>query len=105
MKKLIIEGKHELYGTIKICGAKNSVVALIPAAMLTVGKCVIYNVPDISDVHRLIEMMEKLGSSIKFEGDTLYIDNSNSKNAVIDEEYASKLRASYYFMGVLLAKY
>lgn len=105
MKKLIIEGKHELSGTIKIGGAKNSVVALIPAAMLTDGKCVIYNVPDISDVHRLIEMMEKLGSSIKFEGDTLYIDNSNSKNAVIDEEYASKLRASYYFMGVLLAKY
>ena len=77
MKKLIIEGKHELSGTIKIGGAKNSVVALIPAAMLTDGKCVIYNVPDISDVHRLIEMMEKLGSSIKFEGDTLYIDNSN----------------------------
>lgn len=68
MKKLIIEGKHELSGTIKIGGAKNSVVALIPAAMLTDGKCVIYNVPDISDVHRLIEMMEKLGSSIKFEG-------------------------------------
>ena len=73
MKKLIIEGKHELSGTIKIGGAKNSVVALIPAAMLTDGKCVIYNVPDISDVHRLIEMMEKLGSSIKFEGDTLYM--------------------------------
>lgn len=54
MKKLIIEGKHELSGTIKIGGAKNSVVALIPAAMLTDGKCVIYNVPDISDVHRLM---------------------------------------------------
>lgn len=105
MKKLIIEGNHELSGTIKIGGAKNSVVALIPAAMLTEGKCVIYNVPNISDVPRLISMMEALGSKIEFKDETLYIDNTNSKNAEIDEENATKLRASYYFMGVLLAKY
>lgn len=105
MKKLIIEGNHELSGTIKIGGAKNSVVALIPAAMLTDGKCVIYNVPNISDVPRLISMMEALGSKIEFKDETLYIDNTNSKNAAIDEENATKLRASYYFMGVLLAKY
>ena len=105
MKKLIIEGNHELSGTIKIGGAKNSVVALIPAAMLTDGKCVIYNVPNISDVPRLISMMETLGSKIEFKDETLYIDNTNSKNAEIDEENATKLRASYYFMGVLLAKY
>ncbi len=105
MKKLIIEGNHELSGTIKIGGAKNSVVALIPAAMLTDGKCVIYNVPNISDVPRLISMMEALGSKIEFKNETLYIDNTNSKNAEIDEENATKLRASYYFMGVLLAKY
>lgn len=105
MKKLIIEGNHELSGTIKIGGAKNSVVALIPAAMLTDGKCVIYNVPNISDVPRLISMMESLGSKIEFKDETLYIDNTNSKNAEIDEENATKLRASYYFMGVLLAKY
>lgn len=105
MKKLIIEGNHELSGTIKIGGAKNSVVALIPAAMLTDGKCVIYNVPNISDVPRLISMMEALGSKIEFKDETLYIDNTNSKNAEIDEENATKLRASYYFMGVLLAKY
>lgn len=105
MKKLIIEGNHELSGTIKIGGAKNSVVALIPAAMLTDGKCIIYNVPNISDVPRLISMMEALGSKIEFKDETLYIDNTNSKNAEIDEENATKLRASYYFMGVLLAKY
>ena len=63
MKKLIIEGKKELTGTIKIGGAKNSIVALIPAAMLTDKKCTIYNVPNISDVHLLIEMMKILGSS------------------------------------------
>lgn len=105
MKKLVIEGKHLLTGSINIGGAKNSVVALIPAAMLTDGKCVIYNVPDISDVHLLIEMMKLLGSDIKFENEVLYIDNTNSHNAAINEEYANKLRASYYFMGVLLSKY
>jgi len=105
MKKLIIEGKKELSGKIKIGGAKNSVVALIPAAMLTNGKCVIYNVPDISDVHRLIEMMRILGSDVTFDNETLTIDNKNSKNAPISAKYATKMRASYYFMGVLLSKY
>jgi len=105
MKKLIIEGKQELTGTIKIGGAKNSVVALIPAAMLTDKKCTIYNVPNISDVHMLIEMMKILGSEITFENETLTIDNTNSKNGSIPAEYATKIRASYYFMGVLLSKY
>ncbi len=105
MKKLVIEGKKELSGTIKIGGAKNSVVALIPAAMLTNGRCVIRNVPNISDVRLLIQMMKLLGSNIELVGDTLYIDNKNAVNHEIDENYASKMRASYYFMGVLLSKY
>ena len=105
MKKLVIEGGHKISGTIKISGAKNSVVALIPASILTNGKCVITNVPDISDVRILIEMMEELGSIITFENDTITIDNKNVKNKKITEEYASKLRASYYFMGSLVGKY
>ncbi len=105
MKKLVIEGKRELAGKIKIGGAKNSVVALIPAAMLTNGKCIIKNVPNISDVRLLIEMMKLLGSNIEFKDDVLYIDNKNAINHEIDEHYASKMRASYYFMGVLLSKY
>lgn len=105
MKKLVIEGKRELAGKIKIGGAKNSVVALIPAAMLTNGKCIIKNVPNISDVRLLIEMMKLLGSNIELKDDVLYIDNKNAVNHEIDEHYASKMRASYYFMGVLLSKY
>ena len=105
MKKLVIEGRHELSGTIKIGGAKNSVVALIPAAMLSDGKSVIYNVPNISDVRLLIEMMRLLGSDIELKDEVLYIDNTNSKNHEIDTHYASKMRASYYFMGVLLARF
>ncbi|MDD4706299.1 MAG: UDP-N-acetylglucosamine 1-carboxyvinyltransferase [Bacilli bacterium] len=105
MKKLIIEGKRELTGKIKISGAKNSVVALIPAAILSDGKCTIYNVPNISDVHRLIDMLKILKVNVKFENETLFIDNKNSINAEIPEEHATKLRASYYFMGALLSKY
>jgi len=105
MKKLIIHGKKELTGAIKIGGAKNSSVALLPAAMLTNGKSIIYNVPDISDVHLLIEMMEILGAKITFENEVLTVDNTASKNGIIPAEYAEKIRASYYFMGVLLTKY
>ena len=105
MKKIIIEGGREISGTIKISGAKNSVVALIPASILTNGKCTIKNVPDISDVKTLLEIMKDLGSEITLEGDTLIIDNKNVKNKLIDEKYASKLRASYYFMGSLIGKF
>ena len=58
MKKLIINGQKELSGTIKIGGAKNSVVGLLPATILTNGKCKIYNVPNISDVDKLKEILE-----------------------------------------------
>lgn len=105
MKKLIINGGHELSGTIKIGGAKNSVVALLPAAILSNGKCKIYNVPNISDVHKLNEMLELLGSVVKYEDDVIEIDNKNLKNTEITKEYASTIRASYYFMGALLSKY
>lgn len=105
MKKLVIDGCKDISGTIKIGGAKNSIVALIPASILTSGVCVITNVPDISDVRILIDMMEELGSIITFENEVLTIDNSNVQNKKITEEYAGKLRASYYFMGSLIGKY
>lgn len=105
MKKLVIEGNKELKGTIKIGGAKNSVVALIPASVLTKGKCVIKNVPDISDVRNLIQMLEYLGSIVTFENEVLTIDNKNLTNKPINEEFSNRLRSSYYFMGSLLGQF
>ena len=105
MKKLVIQGGKELSGEIHIGGAKNSIVALIPASILTSGKCVIKNVPDISDVHALIEIMKELGSKIKYHDEIMEIDNSHVKNTLIKEEYTTKLRASYYFMASLLGKF
>lgn len=105
MKKLIIEGGRELSGTIKISGAKNSAVALIPAAILSDEKVTIYNVPDISDTHALIDIMNQLGAKINYENEIMSIDTSDIKNTMIEEKYAKKLRASYYFMGALLSKF
>lgn len=105
MKKLIIEGNRELSGSVHIGGAKNSIVALIPASMLTQGRCVIENVPDISDVRKLIETIKYLGSKVEYEDEVLTIDNSNVEPKTITEEYASKIRASYYFMGSFLSRY
>ena len=105
MKKLVIQGGRELSGTIHISGAKNSVVALIPASILTKGKCVIHNVPQISDVDALMDIMKFLGSDIRYENETIYIDNKNVRNKYIPDEYANRLRASYYFMGSLLGVY
>ena len=105
MKKLIINGGHELTGTIKIGGAKNSVVALLPAAILSKGKCKIYNVPNISDVKKLNEMLSILGAEVTYENDEILIDNTNLKNTEITKEYSSTVRASYYFMGALLGRY
>lgn len=105
MKKLIIEGGRELSGKVRIGGAKNSVVALMPATVLTRDICTIDNVPDISDVQVLIKTMEYLGSKITYKDEKLIIDNRNFTNKPIPDELANQIRASYYFMGALLSKY
>ena len=104
MKRLVIEGQHELTGVIKIGGAKNSVVALIPAAILA-EKAIIYNVPSISDVEALKSITQYLGSEISFANETVKINNEKCENKEIISKYSTKLRASYYYMGALLSKY
>ncbi len=105
MKQLLIEGGHVLEGTIRISGAKNSAVALIPASLLSDDIVKIDNVPNISDIDALNEILEYLGAKVKRNGEIMEIDSRNIKNIGIPEEQAKKLRASYYFMGALLGKY
>ena len=105
MKKIIIEGNHPLSGKIKIGGAKNSVVALIPAAIMAKGKVKISNVPNISDKDALIEILKLLNLDVKKSTGIIEIDASNIKNCLIPESLSNKLRASYYFMGALLARF
>ena len=105
MSKITIEGQHILSGEIKISGAKNSAVALLPAAILANKKTTLYNVPEIKDIDYLIKIMELLNCKIEHKGDTLTVDSSKMKNKPIPEEMSVQMRASYYFMGALLAKY
>ena len=105
MSKITIEGQNLLSGEVKISGAKNSAVALLPAAILSKKKSVIYNVPEIKDIDYLIKIMELLNCKIEQKDNTLYIDTSKIRNIPIPEELSVQMRASYYFMGALLAKY
>ncbi len=105
MKRIIIEGNKPLSGKIKIGGAKNSVVALIPAAIMAKGNVHITNVPNISDKDALIEILKLLNVKVETNKDIIDIDASCMTNTVIPETLSNKLRASYYFMGSLLARY
>ena len=105
MKQIIIEGNKRLSGTIKIGGAKNSVVALIPASILAGDIVKITNVPSISDCDALFEILELLNVKVNANNGEVLIDSSNIKNALIPEQLSNKLRASYYFMGALLTKF
>ena len=105
MPKIKIEGGHKLTGTIKVGGAKNSVVALIPAAILCDEKIKISNVPNITDVDDLENILIHLNATIKRTEGTVEIDSSKITNKEITYELSKKLRASYYFMGALLGKF
>ena len=105
MKQIKIEGKHVLEGTIRISGAKNSAVALIPASLLSDGVVTIDNVPNISDIDALSEILEFLGVTVEKKEGLIKIDSSNLVNREIPEMISSRLRASYYFMSALLGKY
>ena len=105
MKKIIIEGNKELSGTIKISGAKNSAVALIPASILSDDIVTIKGIPNISDIDSLKEILEFLGATIEGNNGTMTINASNIDNKEIPEEISKKLRASYYFMSAILGKY
>ena len=105
MKKIKINGGKELKGSIKISGAKNSAVALVPASLLSDGIVTIDNVPNISDIDALNEILEYLGAKVKREDNKMIIDQTNIENKEIQEAKAKKLRASYYFMSALLGKY
>ncbi len=105
MKRIKIEGGNVLSGTIDISGAKNSAVALIPAAILADEEVVIDNVPNISDIDALQEILNYLGAKVIRKDSRVTIDSSSIINKEIPEAIGKKLRASYYFMSSLLGKY
>ena len=105
MKIIEIEGARQLSGTIRVSGAKNATVALIPAAILTDEEATICNVPEITDTDALCDILNLLKVNVNRSTESVVINPQNMENVEISEQYSKKLRASYYFMGALLGKY
>ncbi len=105
MKKLVINGEQTLTGTVNISGAKNSAVALIPASIMSDGIVELENIPNISDIEALDEILEYLNVRVTRKDSYIKIDPTKLENKEIPELISKKLRASYYFMSALLAKY
>ncbi|MGA9517174.1 MAG: UDP-N-acetylglucosamine 1-carboxyvinyltransferase, partial [Trichococcus sp.] len=107
MKKLVIEGNKPLNGEITISGAKNSTVALIPAAILADSPVILEGIPNIQDVHSLIDILEDFNVEVSFDEDEgiVTIDPTNMISIPMPTGKIKSLRASYYFMGAILSKF
>ena len=106
MTKYVIEGGRPLYGSIEISGAKNAAVAILPAALLVDGPCRIENIPQISDVTLILQILRELGASVRtINRTTVEIDCSMVRNQPVPYELARKIRASYYLIGALLGRF
>ncbi|MCH8325291.1 MAG: UDP-N-acetylglucosamine 1-carboxyvinyltransferase [Bacteroidetes bacterium] len=105
MDKFIINGGTKLSGKVKIDGAKNASLALMPATLLTNGKSILRNTPRLRDVNTMISLLEFFGVETTFTDHTLTLDTSNIKSQNAPYEHVKKMRASVYVLGPLLAKY
>ena len=106
MVRYVINGGKRLEGTVTISGAKNAAVAIIPATLLVSGKCRVENVPDISDVHILLDILSDMGAEILWEDkSTVVLDCTNVSSTEPNPELVRKMRASYYLMGALLSRF
>ncbi|WP_141336644.1 UDP-N-acetylglucosamine 1-carboxyvinyltransferase [Paenibacillus sp. tmac-D7] len=105
MEKLMIAGGRPLRGTVQISGAKNSAIALIPAAILSETAVTLDNLPTLSDVAIYTELLEELGSTVRWDGDQMVIDPSRLVSRHMPNGNVKKLRASYYLMGALLGRF
>ncbi len=105
MEKFIIKGGKPLKGTVRISGAKNAAVAILPAVLLADGPCIIENLPQISDVITLLKTLSSLGAVVKFKNkSTVEIDPRPVKSYIVTKEMAQGMRASSYFLGALLGR-
>ncbi|WP_433745429.1 UDP-N-acetylglucosamine 1-carboxyvinyltransferase [Falsibacillus pallidus] len=105
MEKLKIAGGYPLKGTIKVSGAKNSAVALIPATILADSPVSIEGLPDISDISMLKSLLEEIGGTVQFEDGEMTVDPSNMISMPLPNGKVKKLRASYYLMGAMLGRF
>ena len=106
MIKYIIEGGQPLCGEVNISGAKNAAVAILPATLLVNGKCHIENVPDISDVRLLLEILSNMGAQIRrLSRNIVEIDCTRARNTTAPIDMVRRIRASYYLLGAQLGRF
>lgn len=105
MQKILIEGGHPLNGKVRISGAKNSAVALLPAAILADSEVTIEGLPNISDVHILSDLLEDIGGKVAWENNNITVNPEDMIAMPLPNGKVKKLRASYYFMGAMLGKF
>ncbi len=106
MSKYKIIGGKELKGKIAVSGAKNAALAILPATFLCNGVCRIENLPEISDVATMLEIISETGASVKhIEKNVVEIDTTTARNAPTSYDKVRKLRASYYLIGALLGRF
>ncbi|KAB2490654.1 UDP-N-acetylglucosamine 1-carboxyvinyltransferase [Priestia endophytica] len=105
MEKLKIEGGHKLKGEVRISGAKNSAVALIPATILAESPVTIEGLPDISDVAILSSLIEEIGGSVSMDAHELKINPEKMISMPLPNGKVKRLRASYYLMGAMLGRF
>lgn len=106
MFKYIINGGNPLRGEVSVSGAKNAAVAIVAATILCDEPCVLENVPDISDTAICVKILREMGAEVIYKNkNTIYVDPENIKNPVVPDTLARTMRASSYFLGVLLGKF
>ena len=106
MDKIFINGGNPLKGEVTISGAKNAIVGILPAAILAQDVCVIENVPNISDVSMMLRILHQLGARVRhIDETTVEIDSSTINSYVVTHDMTKHLRASYYLIGALLARF
>ena len=104
MSKLIIEGGNRMEGEIEVQGAKNAVLPVLAAAILSDGKNIIYNCPNLSDVETTIQVLKNLGCKVKWEGKSIEVDSSVMSGYTIPDSLMRKMRSSIVFLGAIIAK-
>ncbi len=106
MKQIVINGGKKLHGTVRISGAKNAAVAIIPAVILSDGVCRIENIPNIMDVNLIANILHEMGARInRINKTTLEIDPTYIRRPVADYDIVRRMRASSYLLGALLGKF
>ena len=106
MNKFVISGGRRLTGEVEISGAKNAAVAILPATILAESTCRIENLPNISDVIIIIDILSKLGAKVKqINKTTVEIDGTHINQPVVPYDLARRMRASCYFLGALLGRF